>query len=174
VAAKLIFLVGLLGIGGYVGHKLTSFDPTVFPYSEAQVRSMLVDAKTVLPRRDGPGEIKIWSDGGTSKGVALSMRYASWSPLINCQAIITPISGEESRVVPDCGSSADSGSAISRTEHQLRTPMFEEHIQATLNKRSFNRATVDSKESAAVFQNLGGMQREALKTADEMQAMTAR
>jgi hypothetical protein len=41
--------------------------------------------------------------------------------------------------------------------------MFEEHIAATLEKRAFNRSTVDRKESAAVFQNLGGMQREALQ-----------
>jgi phage host-nuclease inhibitor protein Gam len=41
--------------------------------------------------------------------------------------------------------------------------MFEEHIAATLNKRPFNRGNVDAKEVAAVFKNLGGMQREALQ-----------
>ena len=41
--------------------------------------------------------------------------------------------------------------------------MFEEHIAATLNKRAFNRSKADMKERMAVFQNLGGMQREALQ-----------
>ena len=45
-------------------------DPSVFPYSKDQVQTMLVDAKTTLPRRDGPGEmIRIWGAGRSSKGV---------------------------------------------------------------------------------------------------------
>ena len=57
------------------------------------------------------------------------------------------------------------GRAISRTQDRLRAPMFEEHVAATRNKRAFNRSNVDMKETAAVFQNLGGMQREALQMA---------
>ena len=52
---------------------------------------------------------------------------------------------------------------MSRTQDALRAPMFEEHIAATLNKRAFNRSIPDMKERVAVFQNLGGMQREALE-----------
>jgi hypothetical protein len=52
--------------------------------------------------------------------------------------------------------------------------MFEEHIAATLNKRAFNRSNVDAKEVAAVFNNLGGMQREALQMgADEARRRAA-
>ena len=124
----------------------------------------MVDAKTTLPRRDGPGEmIKIWGAGRSAKGVRLNMKYASWAPLLECEAIVTSITPKESRVVADCGKSANSESAMSRTQDSLRAPLFEEHIAATLNKRAFNRSNVDAKEVAAVFQNLGGMQREALQ-----------
>jgi hypothetical protein len=52
--------------------------------------------------------------------------------------------------------------------------MFEEHIAATLNKRAFNRGNAEMKEAAAVFQNLGGMQREALQmSADEARRRAA-
>ena len=161
MSAKLVFiLAGALVVGGC---NLRS-DPTVFPYSKDQVQKMLVDAKTTLPRRDGPGDmIKIWSNGRTSKGVTLNMKYASWAPLVECEAVTTSIKPNETRVVADCGKSTNSDSAISRTQDSLRAPMFEEHIAATLNKRAFNRANVDAKEVAAVFQNLGGMQREALQ-----------
>ena len=139
-------------------------DPTVFPYSKDQVQKMLVDAKTTLPRRDGPGEmIKIWGDGRSAKGVRLNMKYASWAPLLECEAIVTSVTAKETRVVADCGKSANSDSAMSRTHDALRAPMFEEHIAATLNKRAFNRSKVDMKERVAVFSNLGGMQREALQ-----------
>ena len=149
-------------------------DPTVFPYSRDQVQAMLADAKTTLPRRDGPGEmIKIWGAGRSSKGVKLNMKYASWAPLLECEAIVTSLTPTESRVVADCGSK-NSGSAIGRTQDSLRAPMFEEHIAATLNKRAFNRSNADRKETAAVFQNLPAMQNEALQmSASEAQQRAA-
>ena len=166
MSAKLVFiLAGAFAVGGC---NLGS-DPTVFPYSRDQVQTILVDAKTTLPRRDGPGDmIKIWGAGRSTKGVRLNMKYASWAPLLECEAIVTSITPKESRVVADCGKSPNGDSAIGRTQDSLRAPMFEEHIAATLNKRAFNRGNVDAKEVAAVFQNLGGMQREALQmSADE-------
>ena len=161
MSAKLVFiLAGALVVGGCD----LSSDPTVFLYSKDQVQTMLVDAKTTLPRRDGPGEmIKIWGAGRSTQGVRLNMKYASWAPLLECEAIITSLTPKESRVVADCGKSTNSDSALSRTQDALRAPMFEEHIAATLNKRAFNRNKAVAKESAAVFQNLGGMQREALQ-----------
>ena len=172
MSAKLVFiLTGALVVGGCD----LSSDPTVFPYSKDQVQTMLVDAKTTLPRRDGPGEmIKIWGAGRSAKGVKLNMKYASWAPLLECEAIITPITPKDatnttqrpapsSRVVADCGQNTNSDSAMSRTQDSLRAPMFEEHIAATLNKRPFDRKNADRKEVAAVFKNLGGMQREALQ-----------
>jgi hypothetical protein len=172
MSAKLVFiLAGALAVGGC---NLIP-DPTVFPYSKDQVQKMLVDAKTTLPRRDGPGEmINIWGDGRSAKGVRLNMKYASWAPLVECEAIVTPITAKETRVVADCGKTANSDSAMSRTQDALRVPMFEEHIAATLNKRTFNRSKVDMKEKVAVFSNLGGMQREALQmSADEAQRRAA-
>jgi hypothetical protein len=171
MSAKLVFiLAGALAVGG-----CNRSDPTIFPYSVDQVRTMLSDAKTTLPRRDGPGEmIKIWANGRSSKSVTLNMKYASWAPLLECEAVITSIKPKETRVVADCGKSTNSGSAMSRTQDSLRAPMFEEHIAATLNKRAFNRSNVDAKEVAAVFQNLGGMQREALQmSADDAQRRAA-
>jgi hypothetical protein len=160
MSAKLVLiLTGALALAG-----CNSSDPTVFPYSKDEVQRILVDAKTTLPRRDGPGEmIKIWGNGRSSKGVTLNMKYASWAPLLECEAVITSIKPKETRVVADCGKGTNSDSAMSRTQDQLRAPMFEEHIAATLNKRPFNRGNVDAKEVAAVFKNLGGMQREALQ-----------
>jgi hypothetical protein len=172
MSAKLVFiLAGALVVGGC---NLVP-DPTLFPYSKNQVQTMLVDSKTTLPRRDGPGEmIRIWGAGRSAKGVRLNMRYASWAPLLECEAIITSIAPNESRVVADCGKGTNSDSAMSRTQDQLRAPMFEEHIAATLNKRPFNRGNVDAKEAAAVFKNLGGMQREALQmAADEARRSAA-
>jgi len=173
MSAKLVFiLAGALAVGGC---NLIP-DPTVFPYSKDQVQTMLVDAKTTLPRRDGPGEmIRIWGAGRSSKGARLNMKYASWAPLLECEAIVTSISPKESRVVADCGKSPNSSdSAMSRTQDMLRAPMFEEHIASTLNKRPFNRSSVDAKETAAVFKNLGGMQREALQmSADDARRRAA-
>ena len=165
MSAKLVFiLAGALVVGGC---NLTP-DPTVFPYSKDQVQTMLLDAKTTLPRRDGPGEmIKIWGAGRSAKGVKLNMKYASWAPLLECEAVVTSITPKETRVVADCGKNTNSDSAMSRTQDSLRAPMFEEHIAATLKKRAFNRSNVDAKEVATVFKNLGGMQREALEMAAE-------
>ena len=161
MGAKLvIILAGALVVGGC---NLIP-DPTVFPYSKDQVQKMLVDAKTTLPRRDGPKDkIEIWGAGRSAKGVRLNMKYASWAPLLECEAIVTSVKPTETRVVADCGKSANSDSAMSRTQDALRAPMFEEHSAATLNKRAFNRSKVDMKERVAVFSNLGGMQREALQ-----------
>jgi hypothetical protein len=172
MSAKLVFVVGVLGVGGYFGHKMMAFDPTIFPYSKEQAQTMLVEATTTLPRRDGPGQIRIWSAGRSQKGVTLNMRYADWAPLLECEAVVTEIAPNKVKVVPDCGS-GPAGSAIGQTEHQLQTPMFEEHIQSTLNRRAFDRSIATRKETAMVFKNLGGMQHEALQRADETQRMQA-
>ena len=175
MGVKIAFvLLGLLLVGGLVGREAWNYDPKAYPYSREQVQAMLVDAKTTLPRRDGDGKIQIWSAGRSAKGVKLNMKYASWAPLLECEAIITSITPKESRVVADCGKSPNSDSAVSRTQDSLRAPMFEEHIAATLKKRAFNRGNVDAKEVASVFQNLGGMQREALQmSADEARRRAA-
>jgi len=171
MSAKLVFiLAGALVVGGCD----LSSDPTVFPYSKNQVQKMLEDSETTLPRRDGPGEmIKIWGARRSARGVLLNMKYASWAPLLECEAVVTSITPKETRVVADCGST-NSDSAMSRTQDSLRAPMFEEHIAATLNKRAFNRSNVDAKETAVVFRNLGGMQNEALEmSADEARLRAA-
>ena len=172
MAAKLVFLVGVLGIGGYVYNKASNYDPAVVPYSREQAQMALEQSTTTLPRGDGDGEIRIWGAGSSAKGVTLHMQYASWAPLLTCEAVITEIGPNESRVVPDCGG-GDGGDAIADTENKLRVPMFEEHIQSTLRKRAFNRDIVTQKEMAVVMGNMGGMQREALKRADEAQRMVA-
>jgi hypothetical protein len=167
MGAIIVFLVGLLAIGGYFYRNMSNYDASVFAYSKERVQAMLVDAKTTLPRRDGGGQIQIWGAGRSERGVTLHMQYASWAPLLKCEAVITAIAPDQSRVVPVCGSGPVSDSALSRTQEELQTPMFEEHILATLNKRAFNRASVDLKEGATVFRNLGGMQSEALRRASE-------
>lgn len=169
MSAKLFFLTGLLGIGGYVGYLASSYDPAVVPYSKAEVQDILSGTKVTLQRRDGDGHINIWGNGKTAQGVAMSMKYdeADWAPLIPCQAVITELGPHQSRVVADCGSSG-SGSAMAKTQDELRSPMFDEFIQSKLQNREFDRKRVDSKEMGAVMRNMGGMQKEALKMSDQM------
>lgn len=174
--AKLVFLVGVLGVGGYVYNKASAYDPAVVPLSREQAQAVLADAVTTMPRRTKDGTIRMWGAGRSSKGVTLHMKYASWAPLLTCEAVITEVSPTESRVVPDCSDEDDSGSsgsALASTHDQLRVPMFEEFIQSTLHKREFNRDTVSQKEIAVVMSNMGGMQKEALKSHDEAQRMMA-
>jgi hypothetical protein len=173
VAAIASFAVALLAMGNfpalakYVRSEMATLDPSVVNYSKQQVQTMLASAKTILPRRDGPGKIEIWGAGRSGKGVTLNMKYASWAPLLACEAVITAVSADKSRVVADCSPPEATDSAIDRTQQQLQSPMFEEHIQSILQKRAFNRANVDLKSGAIVFSNLGSMQREALQRSRE-------
>lgn len=162
--AKLVLiLAGALALGGCNGS-----DPTVFPYSVAEVQAMLTDAKTTLPRRNDPKDmIKIWSNGRTSKSVTLNMKYGSSAPLLECEAVITSVKPKETRVVAKCGSRKTYGSEVSRMQDNIHAPMFEEHIASTLNKRPFSRANVEAKEAAMVLQTLPGLQREALQMSAE-------
>lgn len=174
MGAKLFFLTGLLGFGGYFGYKVTSYDPAVVPYSKAEVQEMLASARTTMPRRDGDGNINIWGTGKTSDGVGLAMKYAEadWAPLITCRAVITELGPKESRVVADCGSPSGK-SAMADTTLAMRAPMFDEHIQSKLQHREFDRKRADSKEVGIAMRNMGGMQKEALKTADQMSRMSS-
>ncbi|NLH79799.1 MAG: hypothetical protein GX458_03000 [Phyllobacteriaceae bacterium] len=135
---------------------------------------MLTSARTTMPRRDGGGQIEIWSAGRSSRGVTLNMKYASWAPLLECQAVVTTVAADKTRVEPDCSGAAASNSAIGNTQAQLRVPMFAEHIEATLAKRPFDREKVDRAESAVVMQNLTGMQREGLQRSVEDQKARAK
>lgn len=101
--------------------------------------------------------------------------------MLTCEVVITAIAPDKSRVVPDRGNGSKSGSAgsksgsaLARTQDETQAPMFEEHILAILDKRAFNRETVNLKQAATVLKNLGGMQREALRTSDEMRRWEAK
>jgi hypothetical protein len=183
MSAKLVFAVGVLGVGGYYGFQMSKFDPTVFPYSKEQVQSLLTEAKTSTPRKDGHGEILIWSTGLSEKGVGLAEGYVDGAPFASCEAVITAIAPDKSRVVADCsgdqpqsrpsdpstgsGSTNSADNPVASTEVQLRAPIFEEHIQATLNHRAFDRSTVDNREAGIVLRNVPAMQGEALRRAAE-------
>ena len=160
----IVTTVAVIFIAAYATDK---GDPTVFPYSAEQARNILAVARTALPRRDGPGQIEIWSTGYSEKGVALNMQYASWASLLKCEAIITAIAPDKSRVVPDCGRSAKQDLASARMTDEARVPMFEEHIQSIMNKRVFDRTNADRKTASVVIKNIGGLHAEAMKSADE-------
>ncbi|WP_309621914.1 hypothetical protein [Novosphingobium sp.] len=167
MSAKLFFLTGLLGIGGYVGYKATSYDPAAVPYSKAEVQTMLASARTTIPRRDNDGNISIWGTGRTSEGVTMAMQYSADAPVLECRAVITEVGPKQSRVVANCGA-ANSTSAIANTQVLLLAPMFDEHIQSKLQGRAFDRKRAQSREMGVVMGNMGGMQKEALKAADQV------
>lgn len=169
--AKLLFGIGVLSIGGYVGYTAMQYDPTVYPYSKAQVEELLSTSETIMPRKTNDGEIRIWGDGTSGRGVALKMTYDKdnpETPVLGCEAVLIVVAADKTRVNADCGSRS-SGSAIGDTTMALRAPMFEEYVDAKLRGRDFDRQIVDNKEAALVMKNIGGMQREALKSADEAQ-----
>jgi hypothetical protein len=172
MSGKLVFLAAFLGAGGYFGYKMATYDESVVPYSKAQVQEMLASAKRSIPRKTNDGYITMWSNGKTGDGVKLAMRYDDTAPQIDCLARITELGPNESQVYADCGSSG-TGSAIGQTTVALNAPMFDEHIQATLRGREFDRSRADGKQTAVVMKNMGAMQREALGSADQMQRMEA-
>ncbi len=173
--AKLVMGMGLLGVGGYVGYTVMNHDPAIYPYSKAQVEEMLASSELKMPRRTKDGEIRIWGDGTSDRGVALKMTYNDGdanTPVLACDAVLTVVEPAKTRVNADCGA-PNSSSAIANTEMAIRAPMFEEYIDATLQKRAFDRQIVDNKEMALVMHNMGGMQREALQRSDEAQRLQA-
>ncbi|MEN3348053.1 MAG: hypothetical protein V7632_1688 [Bradyrhizobium sp.] len=162
--ARLISTLGALGVvGGYIAYDASNSDPTIYPYSRQQAQTILVAAKTTIPRRDKDGQIQIWSTGRSNKGVMLNMKYASWATLITCDVTITEVPSNKVRVVPDCGADPKHESAVARTSDELRVPMFAEHVESTLNKRAFERERVTRKEVAITFKNLNAMQNEAFQ-----------
>ncbi len=175
MSAKFVLIAGLLGVGGYFGYKAMSYDPNVFPYSKDQVQQILSAARTTEPRRDGGGNIEIWSTGFNNESIGMSMQYHSTAPVVPCRAWTTEISPTETRVVADCSDNkyGEGGSAMVKTSNELQAAMFEEHIQSKLRNRKFERSLVDRKQMGAVMGNMGGMQREALRSADEAQRMQA-
>lgn len=180
---KATIIIAVLGVGLGAGavfaykairtFEMPILDPTVFPYSRDETQGMLVSARNTLPRRDKDGQIQIWGVSRSDRGVVLNMQYASRAPVLRCEAVVTAVTPTRSRVAADCGGDTKSDSAIARTQDALLVPMFEEHIQATMNKRAFKRENATGKEVLTVFQNLGGMQREALKRSDEAQRSQA-
>lgn len=175
MSAKLVFITGVLGVGGYFGYKSMDYDPNVYPYSKDQIQQILSTARTTEPRKDGEGNIEIWSTGFNNESIGMSMQYHSTAPVVPCRAVTTEVSPTETRVVADCSANdlSEGGSAMAKTSNELQAAMFDEHIQSKLRNRPFERSLVDRKQVGAVMGNMGGMQREALRSADEAQRMQA-
>lgn len=173
MSAKLVFITGVLGVGGYFGYKSMDYDPNVYPYSKDQIQQILSTARTTEPRKDGEGNIEIWGTGFNADSIGMSMQYHSTAPVLSCRAVTTEVSPTETRVVPDCTTDSQYNSAMLKTSDQLSATMFGEHIESKLRNRPFDRSRVDNKQVGVVMGNMGGMQREALKSADEAQRMQA-
>jgi hypothetical protein len=177
MVAKILAVAGIAGAGLYFGagnSLMARLDPSIFPVSTDQAVAMLKGAKASLPRKDGDGRIEIWTVGKTSKGVLLNMKYASWAPVLECQAVITKVEPQTSRADVDCGQASDPSSAISRNAADLQAPMFREFVLSQLGKRPFNRANADREEMTIVAKNLPAMQREAITSYVEEQRSRAK
>jgi hypothetical protein len=168
-----VFFVGLGGVAAYVGYSVTNYDPSVFKMSAAQAQTALASKVLHLPRKDGDGTIELKGIASEGSVTEMSLQYADWAPIISCVARVTEVSKAEVKVKADCSGQSAGASAMQDTVGEFHNAMFDEFIQSTLAQRPFNRKTVDSKEMAIVMKNLGGMQREALRTSDEMQALEA-
>lgn len=173
MSAKLFFLTGLLGIGGYLGYKVTSYDPTVVPYSKAQVQSMLASGRLEVPNALGNDSRVFYGTGKTGPGVGLAFTYSKRpnAPVISCQAVITELAPNQSRVVARCGTRGTS--AMANTMDEMHEAIVDEYIQSKLHNRAFDAKRAESKVVGATMRNMGGMQKEALKTADEMSKMSS-
>jgi hypothetical protein len=150
-----------LSAGGYLLHDALSTDPTIFPQSREQVQKILMEARTTLPRRDGPGSVQMWSPRHTERGIMLNMQSAAGAPVLTCRIALLSVSPGRTRVVPECSGDGSTASARARTLEEIHPFMFEEHIHAILNKRAFDRDAVDRRTTAVYARNLGAIQREA-------------
>lgn len=167
--AKVVFIVGTLGVAGYVGTQMSSYDPSIISQPREEVISLLEDARTELPGRSGPAHTAVWSGGRTSDGVTLKMRHSPTAPVLSCRAIIEEISADQSRVVTDC-SQGEGGGAMQQAQVGMRTAWFDEHISSTVQQRPFDQGKVMAREVVVMQQGMPAMQQEAL----QMQAETAR
>jgi hypothetical protein len=141
--------------------------------SADQAQTAIAKKVLHLPRKDGDGTIEIKGLSSQSGYTTMSLQYASDAPIIPCKAVVTAISATEAKVKADCSGESMGKSAMQDTLVAYHGAMFDEFIQSTLRQRDFNRDTVDSKEMAITMKNMRGMQHEALKASDEMQAFEA-
>jgi len=82
---------------------------------------------------------------------------------LDCSAKLTPVGDKGIDVTTACThSGAGEGAAASAT-NDITEVGFAEFVASALGKRPFDDAKVNAQSSAAVFKNLGQMQRDALK-----------
>jgi hypothetical protein len=167
-----IFIIPALAAAGYFIYMTTTSDRSTYKYTQNQVRDILMNAKTTTPPFRTNASAKIWGATLSDKGVTLRMKFGDADQVRSCQAIITSVTADTSRVLVDCGVPKNSTSALARMEAQLKAPMFDEFVQSTLKKRSFDIERVRQMEMAITVQNLNGMQHEGLQRADEHARMT--
>ena len=173
MSGGVVFGVGLVGVIAYVAYSMSSYDPTVFEMTADQAQTAIAKKVLHLPRKDGDGTIEIKGISSHSGYAKMTLQYDTTAPIIPCKARVTPVSASEVKVMADCTGASSGKSAMQDTVVAYHGAMFDEFIQSTLGQRDFNRQTVDSKEIAITMKNMNGMQHEALKTSDEMQALQA-
>ncbi|MBA4748690.1 MAG: hypothetical protein H2056_08255 [Sphingopyxis sp.] len=164
------FFLGTTAILGWVGWTIAHHDQAVVPGTVEQVGNLLSGTESLVPRKDGDGNVVLRAGRLRDNKIPMWLQYSSTAPQVNCHAELEPVSETETRVTTVCGDGTTK-SALQATTQQLSAAMFNEHIRATLAGRPFDRKRVDDEQIGVVFKNLKGMQREALKTHDEMQAL---
>lgn len=169
----LILVSGLLGAGVYYTYAPSNLDPRVFEMSVDEAREKIASKVLNLPRYDKDGTIELKGIGGKGDYAKMTMQNHETAPIIPCTARIEALNETEVKVSADCSDGSSSASAMNNTMVEYNVAWFDEFIQSTLDDRDFNRSTVSAKGSAITMKNMGGMQKEALRMADEMQALEA-
>jgi hypothetical protein len=168
--AKMFFGSGITAIGAYVAVTMATYNVDIIDKTPDDVARFLGGAQTVIPRKDGDGSIRIWGTGYHNGIVHMRMTYNAGSPTtpeIPCAAVLDPVETTKTKVTVSCASGPPTGDAIVDTTEKLKEPMFIEHVRSQLQGRPFNRQWVDNREAGLVLQNMGGMQREAIKRSQE-------
>lgn len=164
------FFLGTTAILGWVGWTIAHHDQAVVDGTVEQVGGLLSGTESLVPRKDGSGNVVLRAGQMRDNKVPMWWQYSSTAPEVRCYAELEPVSESETRVTTVCGD-GKTDSALQATTQQLSAVMFNEHIRSTLEGRPFDRSRVDSEQVGVVLKNMKGMQREALKTHDEMQAL---
>lgn len=169
MGAKLILLVGVSAIGIFCYRQASTWDPTIFPYNKAQVEALLAKGRSDYVTMHNENSA-IWHEGTSERGVMLKRQTQGYDKSLSCEAVITPIDAQHTRVKADCAKEYDDTTdPIEGYTKKLYELAFDEHIAATIERRPFNATMLSDRQTALTLAAMPSMQREALRRQDEMQ-----
>jgi hypothetical protein len=160
----MVFLAGVVAVGGYMGYSMMNHDPMVVDLPVAEVQQQLL-GKTSTYDAGTSGTGMVRTIGRTADGVRVESQYGTHWRVVPCRIVLTAEDEGSTRMAADCSVSSGPDGAGEQATDEMREAFVNEHARSIMAGEEFSLRRAEAAEDAAFAREQDAVTAEGLEGA---------